>query len=60
MIEIEELKDNEWYWISFNKDGSAYFPALWSTTIKNWTNGDTWEDFNHQVKWWKKIELPKL
>ena len=60
MIEIETPEHDEWYWVSFEEDGSNYFPAAWDNSLKNWHNYDTWEDFDHKIIWWKKIELPEV
>ena len=45
---------NRWYWVCL-QDGK-WFPAWW--TGEKWTNLDTWEDFDGEVKMWAVLLEP--
>jgi len=57
-----KYKDNLyllWYWVS--RDGLEWFPARHSIDAAGgWTNGDTWEDFGKEIKYWIQIPPPSL
>ena len=45
-----------WCWVY---TGSGPFPAIYDARSTNgWTNGDTWEDFDHAVTHWMKLPEP--
>lgn len=39
------------YWVR-NSDDSEWYTAFWSLHCHNWTNGDTWEDFDRKITQW--------
>jgi hypothetical protein len=57
-IPVEEAlpEDREWCWVY---TGSEPFPAIYDARSTNtWTNGDTWEDFDHAVTHWMPLPAP--
>ena len=50
-------KQDEWYWVRI---GETWFPAMRDAGMAGgWYNGDTWEDWDHEVEEYYKIDLPK-
>ena len=55
---MDELIEDEWYWVS--GDGDGWWPAMYNIDAANgWTSGDTWEDFDDEVKMWQAIQEPR-
>jgi len=55
---MNDLKEDTWYWVSGNKE--HWFPAKYSHQYAgNWTNEDTWEDFDRNIKYWVEILPPQ-
>lgn len=49
--------DGRWYWVS--SDEKEWWPAKRDTArAGGWTNDDTWEDFDGEVKHWRVILPP--
>jgi len=47
----------EWYWVT---DGRCVWPAIaCKLAAGGWSNGDTWEDFDGDVKQWQRIPRPQ-
>jgi hypothetical protein len=46
--------EGEWYWVR-TKDGAEFPARRRSSAAGGWSNDDTWEDFDRQVKWWSPI-----
>ena len=45
-----------WYWVS---DGETVWPAKYSyIAAGGWTNEDTWEDFNRDVRYFALADAP--
>ena len=49
-------EEEDMFWCYLEKDGhEPYIDCLYfSKRDKCFTNGDCWEDFYNEVKWWKK------
>jgi hypothetical protein len=52
----EKPDDGTWCWVT---DGKSTWPAKRSQASGGgWTNGDTWEDWDHAVVAWIPLVLP--
>lgn len=48
------LVRGDWYWVSH--DGATWWPAKHDPSrVGGWSNDDTWEDFEREVKHWHRL-----
>jgi hypothetical protein len=53
----ETPAENSWHWVS--SDGQDWWPAKrLRGSVGGWSNEDTWEDFDKEVRFWKRIDPP--
>lgn len=56
-LKTDEPREGVWHWVRV--DGAEWWLAKrHSKSAGGWTNEDTWEDFNHEVKVWQPIAGP--
>lgn len=53
----DPLIEDRWYWVRIPEND--WFPAMHAACAAGgWTNGDCWEDFDHEVAEWHLIPFP--
>lgn len=53
----EPPPDGTWCWVY---DGELFVAVRDHVAAGGWSNSDTWEDFDHAVRWWWPIERPDV
>lgn len=55
-------ENGKWHWVS--SDGANWFPARRVESeegaVGGWTNDDTWEDFDREIKYWIPLVDPNV